>query len=591
MLPGQLTAVVTTDPQTPSETTSETSSSSSSSSGSLPGEVSKDDLESDSEGDIENLLDNKCARAFSLGAEENKKRYSLHRSKTLASLKEKDLVEDTQVSYTKVGTLRVVCKHLFQHKQEDGIRSPDDSVCEETIYFRVKHQVRRLVESTAFIGFYLVLTVYALFGPDVALLHGRPEDDYGVSVFNSVVLIFFLIELILLSWVQKGYVCTGHFWLDFLACVSLLGDTSIIQELMASDAVVAGKGSRMARMARMASRSSRLTRLTRAARVARISRLLPRIQQLVLYRCGGGGAGDIAKILITSRLWRIFRYLDEDNDGLVSAKDAMAVKTMLLSGFNKRRSSDKGRKPYTKMKSLIKTACNKVILRMRRSSKESFVDVEAAKARNGDGLTFSEFSSKLLEGEAGKHLKRCCISEIDRGGGFWNVTHKLTERTAIKVCIGVILLLIILPLLEPEVVDNTIQSSMAQLHSVVKAEFSTADGNMSPDYDYLCQQVHLCAESVQDTNLLYLVADNRVFWDKWRGGCIRNSVPQKFVLEDMAVRMIDQAHLRSKELIVACVPEACHEVEDSVDSFAIFDGKERFLEEVDMNSRKPHVVI
>merc|ERR1719387_1971316 len=108
-----------------------------------------------------------------------------------------------------------------------------------------------------------------------------------------------------MSWVHKGYVFTGQFWLDLLAALSLLGDTSFYKEILESDAVVAGKGSRMARMARMASRSSRLTRLIRAARVARIMRLLPNLQKALKL-----GDSDVAAYLMNKRFWRIFRFID-----------------------------------------------------------------------------------------------------------------------------------------------------------------------------------------------------------------------------------------------------------------------------------------
>jgi hypothetical protein len=284
---------------------------------------------------------------------------------------------------------------------------------------------------------------------------------------------FFLSELMLLSWVQRGYVCTGHFWLDIMACVSLLGDTSIIQELLQSDAVVAGKGSRLGRMARMASRSSRLTRLARAARVARISRLLPRIQHVLNYR-SGGGVSDLAKVLLTRRLWRIFNFLDEDHDGAVTEKDVTVCKATLLSGFvGTRPVNENAKQQYQMMKSMVKSTV-KMIRNQFGGSQENLVpmdDVENPNKSSRDGVLFSEFTQKLLDGPAGGQLKNCCIAEIDKGGGFWNITHKLTEKTAIKVCIGVIVLLIILPFLEADVVDRALQSGITQLHGLAEMEY------------------------------------------------------------------------------------------------------------------------
>lgn len=529
---------------------------------------------------LTDLLENDCANAITgsveLAGPGKPAVGGLARSRQWLDLTDK-LVENSHLSYTKLAALSAVCRHLFQGDQaltKTQISTMGDTV--RSRYYIAKNQCSNLIASSGFISFYLVLTIYALFGPDVAILHAQPQDDYGISVFNTVVLMFFLVELLLMSWCLEGYVCRGVFWLDFLACISLLGDTSIVKELLESDAVVAGKGSRAARMARMASRSSRLTRLTRAARVARISRIVPRISRML-----SEGVGVLARVLLRRRLWRIFRFLDEDRDGLVTENDVTVCKATLLSGFvNKRPSKMEGaeREAFKQVRSFVKKTADMIKLPVERVSSQEKMkdDIEKAKSSK-EGVSFSEFAQKLLEGAAGKYLKDACISDIDKGGGFWNVTHKITERTAVKVCVGVIVLLITLPFLEVDLTDRSMQSGLMQVQGILESEFR----NNPVDYVHVCEQVNTYAQSSNYAgHLLYLVVDRRVVWDDWQRRCVGDSAPQDFDTEKRIKIFNDvqrRANLRTQEMLLVC-PSSMHCVDDeqSAAAFAIFDVKTQF---------------
>eukprot|EP00520_Triparma_pacifica_P007450 CAMPEP_0118660706 /NCGR_PEP_ID=MMETSP0785-20121206/15842_1 /TAXON_ID=91992 /ORGANISM="Bolidomonas pacifica, Strain CCMP 1866" /LENGTH=239 /DNA_ID=CAMNT_0006554003 /DNA_START=103 /DNA_END=819 /DNA_ORIENTATION=+ len=73
--------------------------------------------------------------------------------------------------------------------------------------------------------FMLLMTVVALFITDSNQILGTKEDDLIVQYFCLFIMLVFLAELIMLSYCKEKYFLKDtYFWLDFLACVSLIGD-------------------------------------------------------------------------------------------------------------------------------------------------------------------------------------------------------------------------------------------------------------------------------------------------------------------------------------------------------------------------------
>lgn len=526
-----------------------------------------------------------------------------------------------------VSALRSVCRHLFIHDSERFEISKSEEL---SFGEQMKRRAKAVVDSSFFVGFFLLLTLYCLFGPDLSLLLGTPQDDWPIAVFNSVVLCLFVFELCMMSWASSDYVCTAQFWLDLLACLSLLGDTHFMQELLDSDAVVAGKGSRMSRMARMASRSSRLTRVTRAVRVARISRLLPRLQRFLMINNVSKGDDDMVSVLLNKRLWRIFRYLDSDNDDMVSEADASLCRATLFNEFrsklDRRRSTffalrrsmsnSSPEWPWSKLfpqptsnvtmvKPLVpeptahagsKESSSSTKFKKNRSrdsnkdpnkakaheGEDEEVDLEGAKGgKKAKGLNFDRFIDSLFRGTAGRAFQNCCRSEIMRGGGGWNITQKLTERTAIKVCIGVILLLILLPLFEADIKDMSKWHNLWQLHDLAVYEH----GLVVPDNGYTCQQVSLYANGVAQGALLYLVLDGRLYWNGRDSGCIMLEAgiptPELLSIEEAVRHQKNVQNLRMKEMEWACAPDvSCGTEDEPARSYAVMDVKKAFREDV-----------
>lgn len=174
-----------------------------------------------------------------------------------------------------------------------------------------------LVENKAFTAFFMTLTFYALFVPDLDLLLGNKTSELTFSITTSFVLLFFIVELVIQSLGRKKYFGRAYFWLDVVALISLIPDTWIFKWLISlsttSNAFVAGRSSRLTKLIRIASRSSKATRLNRLTRIVRVASLMPRLGAFLGHRI----KGDDTEKLLEKKLRRVFTFLDEDMDGQI----------------------------------------------------------------------------------------------------------------------------------------------------------------------------------------------------------------------------------------------------------------------------------
>eukprot|EP00930_Biecheleria_cincta_P097290 TRINITY_DN89012_c0_g1_i1.p1 TRINITY_DN89012_c0_g1~~TRINITY_DN89012_c0_g1_i1.p1 ORF type:complete len:1129 (-),score=228.47 TRINITY_DN89012_c0_g1_i1:134-3520(-) len=173
-----------------------------------------------------------------------------------------------------------------------------------------------LVEHAGFTAVFMVLTLYALFVPDIDVIVGSKASQLYLSIVTTVALCLFFIETLLLSVFKQGYFLRHYFWLDVVALLSLLPDTYIMQELVASNAFVAGRSSRFTRILRMVARSSKATRLNRISRMVRLAAALPRMLSFIRRKTSLKDS-DIENLL-DKKLRRIFAFIDEDMDGQIN---------------------------------------------------------------------------------------------------------------------------------------------------------------------------------------------------------------------------------------------------------------------------------
>lgn len=183
-----------------------------------------------------------------------------------------------------------------------------------TRHERWSAKINRLLESSAWITFFMILTFYALFSSDFDQWLGTKGSKYALSIMTTVVFFLFLVEIVLASYARRGYCLRPFFWLDIVSCVSLLPDTWFAGILFQSNSFVAGRSSRLTRLIRIVARSSRATRLNRLMRVARLAAILPRLLML----CWTKKDDQEALRLVDRKLQRIFNVLDEDNDGSIT---------------------------------------------------------------------------------------------------------------------------------------------------------------------------------------------------------------------------------------------------------------------------------
>lgn len=69
-----------------------------------------------------------------------------------------------------------------------------------------------------------LLTIYALFGEDVRLCAcPKSVDDIFFSL-TAISLLFFMVEIVLMSIAREGYFMGFFFWLDLISTISLITD-------------------------------------------------------------------------------------------------------------------------------------------------------------------------------------------------------------------------------------------------------------------------------------------------------------------------------------------------------------------------------
>ena len=124
--------------------------------------------------------------------------------------------------------------------------------------------------------FMLILTVIALFITDSNQVFGGKDDDIYVQYFCLFIMMVFLLELIVLSYSKEKYFLRDtYFWLDLLACISLIGDIpEVVVALVIPSGMVAAKAGRAGRAARVGTRAGRIVRLIRLTRLMRLTKLV-----------------------------------------------------------------------------------------------------------------------------------------------------------------------------------------------------------------------------------------------------------------------------------------------------------------------------
>lgn len=164
-----------------------------------------------------------------------------------------------------------------------------------------RYVVNRVMNHWLFTTWMVLLTIYALLGDDLRLaVTSRPYDD-GFFAMSSVCLFFFLLELILSSFVKDSYLLGFYFWLDALSTISLVSDIGWLWDLIIGSQGIGKQTAKTSQVLR-AGRASRVG--TRAARILRIIRVIRLIRIVRLYKLTKATGKDSSKVETTGSLQR-----------------------------------------------------------------------------------------------------------------------------------------------------------------------------------------------------------------------------------------------------------------------------------------------
>mmetsp|Transcript_110791 Transcript_110791/g.318404 ORF Transcript_110791/g.318404 Transcript_110791/m.318404 type:complete len:1091 (+) Transcript_110791:44-3316(+) len=335
-----------------------------------------------------------------------------------------------------------------------------------------------MVEHSAFVIFFMLLTVYALFCPDLQRVFGTKETERPILLTNTVVFCLFFAEIVLNIVAPGPYLFTIVFLLDCAALFSILTDTWFMRQ----DAhVLDDKSSTLTRLAR----STRLTRLARIARIARVTRMIPSLIALCMRH-----KVRLARNMVLRRLWRGFVFLDADRDKRLNFFD---LKYFYVS-------------TVYRCEGQLKVP-PRVLLR-----EDTRLLLDAEVNRNASELSFGEFANLFLSTTLGKDLIRFQLDDLERDAGIWALIRKVSDRSALKLCVGILLLLGILQIFSTDQNDYSARQGVVQLD--VLASVAQASGMATAEAG-LCAQLSLFASN---HNPMIILLGGRLLWED--GQCL-----------------------------------------------------------------------
>ncbi|CAE8646091.1 unnamed protein product, partial [Polarella glacialis] len=391
---------------------------------------------------INELTDNECVTALRRDSNSGKGD-SESRLKILSLQKDMDVNLHEPVTRRRLMTACKLTKRLFNaFDTGDKPKGAPAAQLGRRRMQQARAAAAWLVSRKAFTAFYVVLTMYALFVPDIVLAHGMSARyTPWLAGMNTMVMCLFGLEGVLNSLAYPGYACSGRFWIDLLATLSMLGDTALVQELFATDGAAAGEGSRLMRVLRLSGRSTRLLRLTRAARVVQILRFIPLI---MLYM--DTTKNDLAMLLVCKRIWRIFQFLDQDCKGYLDTTEQNLFNLAMLQEFgedkhefieentprNSHGLAEKGFKHSTTMQ-MQRSATFITSLKKKAASIVGSVSVRP------DGQnTFHNVADDFLGSPEGKRAITACKQELKQVKASYGSLHRASGKMALKICILVL---------------------------------------------------------------------------------------------------------------------------------------------------------
>ena len=121
-----------------------------------------------------------------------------------------------------------------------------------------------------------LITFYILYADSIRELLDK-SYDIGFYAASFTCIIIFLIEIIILSIVRKGYVCSFFFWMDLLSTLTTFLDipwfiNDVGLSFLSGQSNISGLN-KAGRASRVSSRATKVIRILRLVRIVRITKL------------------------------------------------------------------------------------------------------------------------------------------------------------------------------------------------------------------------------------------------------------------------------------------------------------------------------
>jgi len=185
-------------------------------------------------------------------------------------------------------------------------------------------------------------------------------------------------------------------------------------------------------------------------------------------------------------------------------------------------------------------------------------------------LPFNDFQRTFLATSIGKYLLMYHLDDIQQEEGVWNLTQKLSDSTAIKVCVGILLVVIVMSLLGSDKEDTFVLQGLAHLDTIARLEHSNP---MLFDGAHICAQLSVYRELLFNNlgrNLLFVLLDGRGYPAKY--DC-SNTTVGSMISDPLALAAEVGRGLRlTKDLDLSCIPANCEVVDGTNLSMVYVDS-------------------
>jgi len=503
------------------------------------------------EQDQNELLDNEITKAFNTAGSRRPSVAAMNMLQTLNDAESGGPVDWTKPKNTeRLLTLRKMIKNLFWALQRE--LENDEKVAareDESLYRQNVPAVISLVVRHAWFGyFYLVWTIYALFGPDLLACFGHTplnEDNLTLAVVNTVVLVLFILEEVLNSVVFRGYVCSLRFWIDTLATFSIAGDSLIGTEFLQSDAFVAMRGSRLTKILRVGGRSSKFVRFLRMARNLQLLRFVPKLNDII-----NRSTNELAFTLWTKRMRHVFTFLDDDGVGELKPVDVHFFNTAMEVEFPPQEQP----RPFSLFRPL------RAVQQISPSTAEKRVVFDGP-------VSFVQLLQEFMTTPLGKRTFARCRQDINSMKESCALVEQASDRLTLKVCILVLMLLITMQLLMSTTDDTSRDQGLLQV------DYAVLHPDMSPIQ--FCEFVtNEFARVARDATFLLLIANYRVYWEPGCHCCDPEASASASAIvkaeEDITIleKVKASTGLEDHEILIKSIEDSA----GSVRTLAVFDN-------------------